>query len=163
MAATRQRGWWYPYIFVGCFVLVVAVNGLMAYFATSTFTGLETEGAYQKGLAYNQNLASAKAQEEMGWTVDTQAKPVEGVNGTQVDIAISYRDRDGKPVEGLEVTARMIRPTAKGHDHDIVLNSLGSGRYGGLFTMPLNGVWDMDVVASGGGVSYEHAHRFVLK
>jgi Predicted integral membrane protein linked to a cation pump len=163
MEATRQRGWWYPYIFVGCFVLVVAVNGLMAYFATSTFTGLETEGAYQKGLAYNQNLASARAQEAMGWTVETRARPAEGVTGAQVDVAVSYRDRDGKPVDGLTVTARMIRPTAKGHDHDVTLKPLGDGLYGGVFTMPLNGVWDMDILARGDGVSYEHAQRFVLK
>lgn len=163
MAAIRQRGWWYPYIFVGCFVLIVGVNGLMAFFATSTFTGLETESAYQKGLAYNQNLASAKAQEEMGWTVETKAAPVANANGAQVDIAISYRDRDGKPVEGMDVTVRMIRPTAKGHDHDVTLKPLGNGTYGGVFTLPLNGVWDMDILARGEGVSYEHAQRFVLK
>lgn len=163
MTAIRQRGWWYPYIFVGCFVLVVAVNGAMAYFATSTFTGLETESAYQKGLAYNQNLALAKAQEQMGWTVDTQAKAVAGANGAQTDIAVSYRDRDGKPVEGMEVHALMIRPTAKGQDHQIALKPQGDGRYGGVFTLPMKGVWDMDIVAKGDGVAYEHAHRFVVK
>lgn len=163
MTATRQRGWWYPYIFVGCFVVIVGVNGALAYFATSTFTGLSTESAYQKGLAYNDNIALAKAQEEMGWTVSTQAKPVEGVNGAQVDIAVTYHDRDGKPVEGLEVHSQMIRPTAKGHDSEIDLKPLGNGVYGGIFTLPLKGVWDMDVVATGDKVAYEHSYRFVLK
>lgn len=161
MAATRQRGWWYPYIFVGVFVVVVAVNAAMAYFATSTFTGLSTEGAYEKGLAYNQNLALAKAQEALGWTVETKVTPVAG-SGPRAEIGISYRDRDGKPVEGLEVKSRMIRPTAKGLDHVIALRPLGNGVYGGVFPLPVNGVWDMDIVAAGAGATYEHAQRFVI-
>lgn len=164
MAAIRERGWWYPYIFVGCFVLVVGVNGALAYFATSTFTGLETQGAYQKGLAYNQNIALAKAQEAMGWTVETKVTPgAIGTDGAKVDIAISYRDRDGKPVEGLSVEADLIRPTAKGLDRQETLKPLGNGVYGGTYTLPVKGVWDMDVAANGEGVSYQHAQRFVIK
>lgn len=164
MAATRERGWWYPYIFVGCFVLVVGVNGALAYFATSTFTGLETEGAYQKGLTYNQNLALAKAQEALGWTVETKATPGPiDPAGIKVDIAVSYRDRDGKPVEGLAVKADLIRPTAKGMDRQEVLKPLGNGVYGGAYVLPAKGVWDMDVAANGDGVFYQHAQRFVIR
>ncbi|MBC7905761.1 MAG: FixH family protein [Rhodospirillaceae bacterium] len=162
MAVLRQRGWWYPYIFVGCFLVVVAVNAGMAYFATSTFSGISTTGAYQKGLAYNQNLAMAKAQEALGWTVETKAKPVDDAQAVKADITVSYRDRNGKPVQGLEVNARLVRPTAKGHDRDIALSPLGNGLYGGVYTLPLNGVWDMDVVATGTDVAYEHAQRFVI-
>lgn len=164
MVVTRERGWWYPYIFVGCFVVVVGVNAALAYFATSTFTGLETEGAYQKGLAYNQNLALAKAQEEQGWAADTKVTPgLIGVDGVQVEIAVSYRDRDGKPLEGLEVRADLIRPTAKGYDHRETLKPLGNGVYGGTYKLPVKGVWDMDVTASGVGVGHQHSQRFVIK
>lgn len=164
MAATRERGWWYPYIFVGCFVVVVGVNAALAYFATSTFTGLETDGAYQKGLAYNQNIAAAKAQDVQGWKVDTQVTPgAIGTDGVTVAVAVSYRDHDGKPVEGLEVTADIIRPTAKGKDQHVVLAPLGNGTYGGSYPLPMKGVWDMDVAATGVGVGHQHAHRFVIR
>lgn len=164
MAVTRERGWWYPYIFVGCFVVVVGVNAALAYFATSTFTGLETEGAYQKGLNYNTNIALAKAQAELGWKVETKVTPGPiDTAGTKVDIAVSYRDRDGKAVEGLEVKADIIRPTAKGLDQHIVLAPLGNGTYGGSYVMPAKGVWDMDIAAVGAGASYEHAQRFVIR
>ncbi|MGE5476452.1 MAG: FixH family protein [Bacteroidales bacterium] len=164
MAMTRERGWWYPYIFVGCFVVVIGVNGALAYFAASTFTGLETEGAYQKGLAYNENLALAKAQEALGWSVDTKVTPgAIGTDGTSVEITVSYRDRAGKPVEGLTVSADVIRPTAKGLDRQIKLPPHGNGVYGGTYTLPARGVWDMDVAANGGGSSYQHSQRFVIK
>lgn len=164
MAVTRERGWWYPYIFVGCFVVVVGVNAALAYFATSTFTGLETQGAYQKGLAYNENLALAKAQEALGWSVETNVTSgVIGTDGAKVDIAVSYRDRDGKPVDGLSVKADLIRPTAKGMDRQEILKPLGNGVYGGSYTLPAKGVWDMDVAANGDGVFYQHAKRFVIR
>lgn len=164
MAATRERGWWYPYIFVGGFVVVVGVNAALAFFATSSFTGLETEGAYQKGLEYNQNIALAKAQEALGWQVDTQVTPGPiGADGVQAKVAVSYRDRDGRPVEGLEVTADIIRPTAKGLDQHVTLAPMGNGTYGGSYQLPAKGVWDMDVAANGADVSYQHAQRFVIR
>ncbi|MBR9973862.1 FixH family protein [Magnetospirillum sulfuroxidans] len=165
MAKTRQRGWWYPYIFVAGFGVVLAVNGTLAYFATSTFTGLSTDNAYEKGRLYNQNLALAKAQAAMGWSVDTKIVPASTAEAAKVDIAITYRDRDGKPVDGLTVTAAMVRPTIGGYDHELPLPALAGrpGTYGGIFTMPLAGLWDVDVAAVGdGGIAYQHAQRIVI-
>lgn len=163
MAQTRKPGWWYPWIFVGCFVVVVAVNSTLAYFATSTFTGLATDNAYEKGRLYNQNLAMAKAQAEMGWTVDTTFTPASvAADKPRADIRVSYRDRDGKPVDGLTVRAEVSRPTAAGHDHAITLPALGNGLYGGVYDLPLKGVWDVDFVALGADVTYQHAQRIVL-
>ncbi|MCA1909212.1 MAG: FixH family protein [Magnetospirillum sp.] len=163
MAKTRQPGWWYPYIFVGAFGVVLAVNGTLAYFATTTFTGISTQNAYEKGRLYNQNLALAKAQAEMGWTVDTKIQPLPSADRPQADIRISYRDRDGKAVDKLTVRAAMVRPTVTGYDHEVDLPALGNGIYGGTIPLPLAGVWDMDVVAVGdGGMAYQHAQRFVI-
>jgi len=163
MAKTRQPGWWYPYIFVGAFGVVLAVNGALAYFATSSFTGLSTDNAYEKGRLYNQNLALAKAQAEMGWSVDTKVEPLKNSDQPKADIHITYRDRDGKAVENLTVRAAMVRPTVAGYDHEVELPALGKGVYGGTIPLPLAGVWDMDVAAVGdGGIAYQHAQRFVI-
>lgn len=163
MAKTRQPGWWYPYIFVGAFGVVLAVNGALAYFATSSFTGLSTVNAYEKGRLYNQNLALAKAQAEMGWSVDTKIEPLKASDQPKADIRITYRDRDGKAVENLTVRAAMVRPTTAGYDHEVALPAMGNGVYGGTIAMPLAGVWDMDVAAVGdGGIAYQHAQRFVI-
>jgi nitrogen fixation protein FixH len=158
----RRPGWWYPYIFVGLFVVVITVNGLMAYFATSTFTGLETKDAYLKGLAYNQNIAMAKAQQEMGWTVETNLTPLTENGAPKAQISIRYLDRTGKPVEGLEVNAMVVRPTIAGYDHRIQLQPLAAGTYGGVFALPLNGQWSFDFIALGADVSYQHEKRLVI-
>jgi nitrogen fixation protein FixH len=163
MTQTRKPGWWYPYIFVGAFLVVLAVNSIMAYFATSTFTGLSTDNAYEKGRLYNQALALAKDQEAMGWKVDTKVQSVMVGDVPRAEIRVSYRNRDGKPVDGMAVRAAMTRPTAKGYDHEVTLPALGDGVYGGTYPLPLMGVWDVDMVAFGGGASYQHSQRFVLK
>ncbi|MGE5504588.1 MAG: FixH family protein [Actinomycetota bacterium] len=158
----KQPGWWYPYIFLGVFLVVVAVNGLLAYFATSTFTGLETENPYEKGLAYNENLALARAQQALGWTVESKAEPVAGA-GHRAQLSVSYRDRNGKPVDGLNVRATLLRPTTKGYDSDTTLMATGPGTYGAVVDLPLAGVWDMDVVALGKDASYQFERRFVVQ
>jgi nitrogen fixation protein FixH len=161
MAQIRSKGWWYPLIFLGFFVIVFSVNATMAYFATSSFTGLSTQHAYEEGLAYNRNLAMAKAQAGMGWTVDTAVIPAGGTTPGAA-IAITYRDRDGKPVDGLTVAALVSRPTIKGYDHEITLAPQGNGRYGTTIALPLPGEWDMDVMATGNDTAYQLQHRFIL-
>lgn len=161
MAEVRKPGWWYPYIFVAGFGVVVAVNGTLAYFASSTFTGLWTQNAFDKGVAYNQNLALAAQQAAMGWTVETTVTPIAGEQ-LRAQIAISYADRDGRPVEGLEVAGEIKRPTISGHDFQTSLAAIGSGTYAATLDLPLAGVWDLTVVALGGDASYQHAQRFVI-
>jgi nitrogen fixation protein FixH len=162
MAQNRKPGWWYPYIFVGAFLVVIGVNATLAYFATTTFTGLSTTDAYEKGRLYNRALAAAKAQAELGWSVETKVQPRAGTAVPGYVLAVSYRDHDGKPVEGLSVTARVLRPTIAGYDHEVTLTPQGGGIYGGTYDLPMNGVWDLDLTALGEGVSYQHEQRIVI-
>jgi nitrogen fixation protein FixH len=160
MTAERKPGWWYPYIFVGGFAVVLLVNFTMAYFASSTFSGLSTERPYEKGLAYNKTLDAARRQEEMGWTVEADVDPAANHG---VHVTIRYTDRSNRPVEGLTVRARLVRPTTKGHDREVALAPVGPGAYATLQEMPLPGVWDMTVVATGAGdVTYELARRILV-
>jgi len=51
------------------FATVVGVNAVMIRAATSTFGGVETENAYQAGLAFNREHAAAMAQDGRNWNV----------------------------------------------------------------------------------------------
>ena len=159
MVAERRPGWWYPYIFVAGFVLVLLVNLTMAYFATSTFSGLSNEHAYEAGLAYNQTLAAGRKQAELGWTVNSTVDP-EANHGAH--ITVSYVDRAGKPVDGLIVRASLERPTTKGYDRVVTLARIAPGTYATLQEMPLEGVWDMTVIARGGTAEYSLARRIIV-
>lgn len=159
MTQARKPGWWYPYIFVGGFMVVLLVNGVMAWFATSTFSGISTERPYEKGLAYNKTLAEARRQEDLHWNVDLQVEPAAN-HGAHV--AVSYRDAAGKPVDGMQVKARFVRPTAKGHDRDVPLAAVGPGAYATLQELPMAGIWDLELVASGSDLPYTLNRRIIV-
>ena len=67
MTGEHRRGHWYPWLFVGFFGLVFAVNAVMIGIALSTWTGLETRDHYRKGVAYNEVIDKQAAQQARGW------------------------------------------------------------------------------------------------
>lgn len=159
----RRPGWWYPYIFVAGFLVVVAVNVFMMSEAVHTFSGLDSPHAYEEGLAYNKVLAMAEAQRHLGWTVDAQVVPAGAANGEhEADVAVTFHDKDGKPVEGMTVGARFIRPTSAGHDHSVTLQDAGGGRYTAAVKLPLPGLWNMHLTAHRADVDYQIGRRLLI-
>ncbi|GAB6051745.1 FixH family protein [Magnetospira thiophila] len=163
---TRQRpdGWWYPWIFVFGMLIVVVVNGTLIYLATTTFGGLETEGHYEKGIAYNKTLALAKEQEAMGWTAEIGFTQTGGgsetANGT---VLVRVMDRDGNEMPGLRIVAYFIRPTQDGFDQHVDLLPFSGGSYAAPVSLPLKGQWDVHIVAEGGAVPFQKVQRIMAK
>jgi len=156
----RPRGWWYPWIFVAFFGVVIAVNGVMVYVATSTYTGLQTEEHFIKGIRYNQDLAGARAQSERAWKVDFG---FEGTDPGKGIAAITLHDKHGNLLKDAKVTVTFIRPTSQGSDRTMVLPYLGEGRYAQPVDLPLPGVWDMRVVVDHPAGDYQDQKRIWVK
>ena len=57
-------------ILIAFFGVVIAVNLTMAMFATRTFGGVVVENSYVASQKYNDWLAAARRQEQLGWRVD---------------------------------------------------------------------------------------------
>ena len=87
-----RRSRWIPWVFVGGMVLVLAVNVGLVVSALSTFTGVTTGRAYDKGRAYNHVLEEAARQDALGWhpTVVVEART----------LRLAVLDRAGQPVPG---------------------------------------------------------------
>jgi nitrogen fixation protein FixH len=162
--AERRSGWWYPYIFVGVFGVVLAVNLVFMYSAVSTFTGIETQEAYDKGLAYNQVIAKAKAQEKLGWTVDATLLPASTTDAKshESNVVVSFADKAGRPVSGLSVKAEFVRPTKAGFDTQTELMEQGGGRYVSTVKLPLAGQWELHVTARKGDIDYQLGQRVLV-
>jgi len=60
---------------IGFFGVMLLVNAVMAIFAVKTFSGLDADNPYDTGLAYNKDIAAARAQGELGWTVELTRTP----------------------------------------------------------------------------------------
>lgn len=149
-AMARKPGWWYPWIFVGAFAVVFAVNITMVTFATSTFSGLAVERAFDKGNAYNAEIAAERAQDALGWTAAfgiAESRP-EADDARTVVWRFVVTDKIGRPVDGLAVSATVERPTVTGHDMAITLHPTGPGTYAAETLLPFKGQWEIRLTAT---------------
>lgn len=138
----RQPGWYIPWLFVAFFLVVFAANGVMIWIAMATYTGLETENHFVKGIHYNDDLDGARRQAERAWAVGVDFQSAAERKGT---VALSLRDKHGNLLTGAKVVATFLRPTQAGFDQTIELGYLGEGRYGTDVEFPMSGNWDIRI------------------
>ena len=132
---------------VGFFVIVGAVNAVMIGFAVSTFGGVETENAYQAGLAFAREMAAVEAQDALHWNV--RAKVFVANGATELDVVAA--DAAGRPLRGIEAAGRLLHPTDRRDDHSISLDEVSPGRFKGR-TDPVEGQWTVVIDLSRDGV-----------
>lgn len=137
--AMPRRSRWIPWVFVGGFLLVVAVNATLIFFAVDSFTGLTTTEPYTKGLRFNEQIREAEVSERLGWHVAARFTPIEARRGT---VEVMLTDRNGAALAGAEVNVTFTRPVEKNRDFTIALRARGGGRYAGEAEFPLSGLWD---------------------
>ena len=150
----RQPYGWVPLTFIGLFLIVVAVNGVLVYFASVSWSGLETRDYFAKGIAYNQTLAEARAQAALGWRLEGRF--------TEGRVEATLRDAGGAALDGAEVRVRFVRPTREGYDREAALQGEGGGVYGAPMVLPLAGQWDMRLVAHRDGRDYRQIQRIYV-
>jgi len=141
-------------ILIAFFGLDFGVNGLMAYDAVSTFRGEVVDHPYEAGLAYNNQIAAADAQSERHWKVEVTLAG--GVRAT-------FRDAQGRPVEGLTVTGVFAAPADMNRDRPFALREAGGGAYVGGVSAPA-GVWDLKLKAKRDGATlFQSKNRVTLR
>lgn len=149
-------------VFIGFFVTVFLVNGVMIYEALSTFGGLETPDAYRKGLAYNERIAKGAAQAQRGWH-DSLAYVPE-MQRVRVDVT----DPGGAGVPGLVISGEIGRPATDRFDRRLDFTQTGPGTYEADAAGLEPGWWTVDLEArksasAGGEVLYEARERLWIK
>jgi nitrogen fixation protein FixH len=147
-------------LFVGGFLVVIGVNATLVYFAQDTFSGLETASPYERGLDYNKTLAAKAAQDRLGWRAQMQVSSESG--GTRI-LQVRLTQRDGRPLDGLTLSAYLVRPSNEGLDTTVIPRPLGDGRYAASFVLPAEGQWDLRLVAQGDGRAWQHSERLFVK
>lgn len=103
------------------FGTIIAVNVAMAYWAVSTFPGLNAHNSYVASQNYNVLLKDAALQDERGWngklTVD-EGRPM-----------LALSDRAGVPIAGLDVSVLAGRPANASTDRELKLQPVSGGGY----------------------------------
>lgn len=117
------------------FGVIVAVNLLMAFFAISSFPGLETPNSYVASQRFD---AERDAQSALGWSVTPRYEG--GV------LTLAVRDAQGHPARVASLSATVGRPT---HVRDDVTPQFTYRD--GVFTAPVAlapGIWNIHVHAT---------------
>lgn len=158
----KQRGpnWWIPWTFVGFFAVMLVANGTMLYFAIVSWTGVETNNAYRRGLQYNEKLDAAARQRALGWTAQVAVEQGESL---QARITLALSDAESQPLDGASVAATFVRPTHAGSDFGAALNQTGAGRYEAAVAFPLAGQWDVRMDVTHDGDTYAMKERVYLR
>ena len=154
-----RRSRWIPWSFVGFFAVVFVANGLLIVFALSSWTGFDGADAYRRGVHYNNALAAAAHQAQLGWHSHI-AFADKGGHAGRVEFALT--DRGDAPVRHAAVKAIIVRPTAAGHDFTETLAESAPGRYAATVEFPLAGQCEVRVLAETAGTRYAAVARIMV-
>lgn len=124
------------------FAIIIIANGTMAYYATSSWTGLVVKNSYVASQKYNAHLQSARDQLEIGWTSRLE------YDSSRLNFDL--QDRSGNAISSAQVSARLERPVGTFEDVEITLIETVPGTYRSKTTLG-SGAWNATVIARQAG------------
>lgn len=134
------NGWHVLGIVVLFFGTIIAVNIVMAAYATGTFPGLVVRNGYVASQHFNKMLADSREQASRGWTSELSAD-----NGA---LRVRIAGPGGAPINGLSVAARVGRPASASQDRIFDLRPTADGYLADESLAP--GGWIVEVEAHSG-------------
>jgi nitrogen fixation protein FixH len=150
---------WFPWGITAAMALVVAVNLVLTYFAFSSSTGLVTEHPYDEGNGYNTVLEAGAREDALGWKA---AIAFDAIGKGRGEITATLKDRAGRPLTDLAVTAHLDRPVEPIPPIVLKLRDGGAGRYAAATALDRPGQWNVRIVARRGDDLYEYSDRIFV-
>ena len=143
-------------ILLALFAVIVLVNGIFAWLAVRSNTGLVSRTAYEDGLAYNQTLEEQAREAGLGWSVVR--------NGADFPAQLVYelRDAEGLPLGSAYVQVKAMRPVGEGA-FEVELTEFTDGTYAAEVTWPAPGVWLLEATFMHEGRSLTAHERVTVR
>ena len=143
MRSTQDSEWTFTgrhmlLVMAAFFGVTISVNLLLAFFASSSWTGLVVKNSYVASQEYNEKLADARAQDALGWSSELSQQ-----DGEMVFV---LSDENSGPLSSFEVTVLCSRPTHEAEDVRFALQEAAPGRYATDVSLQ-PGLWNAEVTA----------------
>lgn len=151
----RSAWRWFPWAMVGCLGVVVAVNGVLAWAALSSFPGKAVDDDFGVSNRYDRVLAQAERQAALGWSVSAA---LEG--GSPV---LTLAAKDGSPLEDAQIVAVTQRPLGPPETVTQHFVAIGPGRYRADSALSQPGNWDMMLHVSVRGQTMAATRRVTMR
>ena len=152
---TKYKNNSFPYYIIVFFVILIILDSIFVYLATSTHRGFVTENAYNQGLNYNKIIEATKKQNNLNWK-----SKIIYQNGF-LNFSLENEKKDS--FDGATVTAFLIRPTQTGYDFSIKLEKQSDGNYQKFVKFPLIGQWDVKILVIWNNHKYQTTKRILIK
>lgn len=155
-AETRKAftftGWHMLAMMLAFFGTIITVNFTMAYFATSTWSGLVVKNTYVASQEFNGKTAAIKEMLATGIAGDLSVD----TKGMRYRLTLP----NNVPVVADSVLAHFKRPVGEHQDFELVLTPAGDGLYLAE-TAVLPGSWIVEIKATKGGKMIMHEAKRV--
>lgn len=140
----RFSGWHAFAIISGGFLIVAAVNALLAVMALRTNQATVVDNAYVASQSFNDGLAAGRAQQALGWNLQAD------VAGGQLQL--TARDAQERPLRGLAGEVTLTHPLGSEAARTLALRETGDGVY---VAAPVpGGRWIAEFRLQAGGDAY---------
>lgn len=126
---------------VAFFGVIIAVNLVMASFATRSWTGLVVKNSYVASQTFNETVAAMREQDELGWRGRLSLD-----DGT---VAYRLQDRSGAAIAAQSIDLAFKRPSYEGADHTVALTRRDDGAFSAPHRLD-DGIWVVEVTADAG-------------
>jgi nitrogen fixation protein FixH len=148
-----------PYIFIAFFAVIIVVNVVYIYLAKTTWRGVATEDAYQKGLNYNETLKQEEKQKELGWSVDTK---INQTGKNKASILVVVLDKESNKIKDATVNIFFRNPAKEEQDFAATTQTFDNAyRFNVDFPQP--GQWDAIFEITRGEDKLYVAKRYVVQ
>lgn len=148
---------------LGVIVVFLLVNLIFIVYAFVTSPGLVAEDYYDKGQNFEQNVLKMRAaQKALGWETKLATPETIVINRTDT-YRFSAVDARGVPVMDAHVTLVAYRPSDADADIELPLRQVAPGQYQGRLSLPLPGIWDINISVQDGDNNYQTGRRVMAQ
>lgn len=129
------------------FCVVIAVNVTMAFYASSSWSGLVVENTYVASQEFNRKAAAMKAMAASGIGGKLSIRGHE--------IRYDIRDKSGSPATVDNVVLNFKRPVGDHEDFQLTLRKTGEGQFEADHDVAV-GDWIVEAISRNGGIVVMH-------
>lgn len=164
-AKQSMPAWRSPWVLAALLMLiiVVSVNMTFIFLSSSSNPGLVTEEYMKYGLQQNEFEIQSREQIARGWQVGLKFPNVI-MSASPFEVVVNARKKDGSLLTGARVELACYRPSDAQQDISFELKERTNkkGEYTGMVTLPLSGVWDVNMLLELEGERHVMAERLKL-
>lgn len=170
--SVRRRFHWAPALIVLFFVVIIVVDSVFVTMSmrglphgmqeallpvprgehriSTIFPGVVPDNNYQKESRFNAYISQREDQKARGWKIRKGWLQGIPTTGQEAVFQVQLQDKQDRPLTGLTLKGRFLRPADSRLDRDFSMNEISPGIYRVAIALPVAGVWNLQLDALDG-------------